>query len=118
VLIAVAGTCSAGVAGIARFMAALPGASLAWPEGVFGLMTMVLMSALTLVTVWMVVRPRQTLHLATGAHLRIVEFLMLAEHHILGYRDGLRPHGRDGFVPRVRRGRLGYRTNFSRRDPQ
>jgi len=36
-LIAVAGTFSSGVAGTARFMAGLPGASLAWPEGVFGL---------------------------------------------------------------------------------
>ena len=47
-LIAVAGTFSAGVAGTARFAAGLPGASLPWPEGVFGLVTMVLLSVLTL----------------------------------------------------------------------
>ncbi|MBT2531419.1 ComEC/Rec2 family competence protein [Arthrobacter sp. ISL-48] len=118
VLIAVAGTFSAGVAGVARFMAALPGASLPWTEGVYGLLTMVLLSALTLVVVRMALRPRQSLDLAQGLHRRIEEFLMLAERHILGYRAGRRPRARHGFVPRVGRGRLGYRTNTSRRNAE
>ena len=41
-LIGVAGLFAAGVAGIARFMAGLPGAAPPWPEGPFGLLTMVL----------------------------------------------------------------------------
>ena len=38
--IAVAGTFAAGVAGIARYFAGLPGAALPWPEGAFGAATM------------------------------------------------------------------------------
>ncbi|WP_457962502.1 ComEC/Rec2 family competence protein [Arthrobacter sp. D1-29] len=81
VLIAVAGTFSAGVAWIARFTAGLPGASLAWPEGAFGLLTMVLLSALTLVIVWMVVRPRRMLHVVMALHSRAEQLLELVENH-------------------------------------
>lgn len=71
VLIAVAGTFSAGVAWTARFTAALPGASLAWPEGAFGLLTMVLLSALTLGIVLLALHPRVAVDLVLGLHSSI-----------------------------------------------
>ncbi|WP_267275245.1 ComEC/Rec2 family competence protein [Arthrobacter sp. CDRTa11] len=79
VLIAVAGTFGAGVAWTARFTAALPGASLAWPEGVFGLLTMVLLSALSVGVVWMVVRPRHVLQMVRVLHGRTEHLLELIE---------------------------------------
>jgi competence protein ComEC len=42
VLIGVAGFIAGGVATVARFTAGLPGAAPPWPEGVFGLLTVVL----------------------------------------------------------------------------
>lgn len=86
VLISVAGTFSAGVAWTARFTASLPGASLAWPEGAFGLVTMVLLSALTLGAVWMVVRPRHVLHVVMALHGRTEHLLELIESHGHGSR--------------------------------
>ena len=53
------GHLSAGVAGTARFTAQLPGASLPWPEGVAGLLTMLLLSVLTFGTLWAACRPRR-----------------------------------------------------------
>lgn len=78
-LIAVAGTFSAGVAGIARTAAGLPGASLPWPEGPFGLVTMVLLSLLTLAGVWAAVRPRRVLRMVFALHARTVLVLEVAE---------------------------------------
>ncbi len=119
VLIAVAGTFSAGVAGTARFMAALPGSSLPWTEGVFGLVSMVVLSALTLVLVRMAVRPRQILQLAQALHRGVEDVLKRAEQRIPGRREeNARDRGGYGFVPRVRRGRLRYRTNISRRNSE
>jgi competence protein ComEC len=117
-LIAVAGTFSAGVAGTARFSAALPGASMPWTEGTFGFLTMALLSAVTVILVRLALRPRHVRQLARRLHHRIEEFLMLVEQHILGYRDAHPPRGRHGFVTRVCRGRLGYRTNISRRNAE
>lgn len=117
-LIAVAGTFSAGVACTARFSAALPGASLPWTEGTFGFLTMALLSAVTVILVRLALRPRHVLRLARGLHHRIEEFLMLVEQHIPGYPDAHPPRGRHGFVSRVGRGRLGYRTNISRRNAE
>lgn len=68
VLIGVAGFFAAGVAAIARFTAGLPGAALPWPEGVFGLLTMVLFSAVTLLAVWMGAHPARTTNLVLAAH--------------------------------------------------
>jgi competence protein ComEC len=118
VLIAVAGTFSAGVAWTARFTAALPGASLPWTEGFFGFLTMALLSAFTVILVRLALGPRHGLEPVRGLHHRIEEFLMLVEQHILGCRDAHRPRGRHGFVSRVGRGRLGYRTNISRRNAE
>lgn len=81
-LIAVAGTFSAGVAGTARLTSGLPGASLAWPEGLYGLSTMVLLSVLTLAGVWLVVRPRQVLHLVLALHARTEAMLEYVERQV------------------------------------
>jgi competence protein ComEC len=85
-LIAVAGTFSAGVAGIARTAAGLPGASLPWPEGPFGLLTMLLLSALTLALAWAAVRPRQLLQLVFALHARTVLLLDVAESRLRRFR--------------------------------
>ncbi|XAS69338.1 ComEC/Rec2 family competence protein [Micrococcaceae bacterium Sec5.7] len=104
-LIAAAGTFAAGVAGIARFMAALPGAAMPWPEGVFGLSTMALLSALTMLALWMAVRPVKTLRLIVAAHAQTVQLLdRLAQSRGRGPGGGARPPR--GLVQRVRRGRL------------
>lgn len=86
VLIAVAGTFSAGVAGTARAAAGLPGASLPWPEGTFGVLTMVLLSGLTLAAVWGAVRPREVLRLVLGLHTRTVSLLESADNRLLALR--------------------------------
>lgn len=79
VLIAVAGTFSAGVAGTARLAAQLPGSSLPWPEGVPGLLSMLLLSGLTFVAVVAAARPRGVVELAVAAHGRTVALLAWLE---------------------------------------
>ena len=79
-LIAVAGTFCGGVAGTARFMAGLPGASLPWPEGSFGLGTMAALSGLTLGIVLLALHPRAAADLVLGLHSRIEWMLEKAEH--------------------------------------
>ena len=69
-LIGMAGLFAAGVAGIARFMAGLPGAAPPWPEGPFGLLTMVLFSVLTALAVWAAAHPGATIRLVLAAHHR------------------------------------------------
>lgn len=118
-LIAVAGTFSAGVAGTARFMAALPGGSLPWPEGAFGLLTMALLSSLSVAVTWLVVRPRQVLQLVTALHLRTEVVLESAEQRVHGRRARHRPyHRRRGLEPQSLRGRLRHCINISRRNPE
>lgn len=78
-LIAVAGTFSAGVAGVARTAAALPGASLPWPEGPFGFLTMVLLSALTFAGVLAAVRPRRLVCLVLAWHGQLVSLIETLE---------------------------------------
>lgn len=68
ILVFIAGFFANCVAGTARFFASLPGASLPWPEGIFGLSTMLLLSALTLVMVWVLVRPRPAFRLVLATH--------------------------------------------------
>ena len=68
VLIGVAGFFAGGVAAIARFTAGLPGAAPPWPEGVFGLLTMLLFSGVTLLAVWMAAHPAGTIKLVLAAH--------------------------------------------------
>ena len=70
---AVAGVFAAGVAGVARFFAALPGAALPWPEGPFGAATMVLLSACTVLRLWLVLHPRAVSGLAVAAHRKTID---------------------------------------------
>jgi competence protein ComEC len=109
VLNAVAGTFCGGVAGTARLMAGLPGASLPWPEGAFGLATMAALSGLTLAIVLLALHPRVAADLVLGLHSRIERVLELAEHH------GWPPHtvalARSVGPPK---GRIGRRRNQHR----
>lgn len=69
-LIGVAGLFAAGVAWVARCMAGLPGAAPPWPEGPFGLLTMVLFSVLTALAVWAAAHPARTIRLVLAAHFK------------------------------------------------
>lgn len=79
VLIAVAGSFSAGVAATARFTSQLPGASLPWPEGVPGLLTMLFLSVLTYGTVWAAVRPHGLVRCIMCWHRGLVLLLEVLE---------------------------------------
>ena len=126
-LIAVAGTFSAGVAGTARTAAGLPGASLPWPEGPFGLLTMVLLSALTLAGVWAAIHPQQLLRLVLALHARTVFLLdFVARQTQAGGKRSRRPGrflrptsacGGRGLEAELRRGRLRHCTRISGRNP-
>lgn len=117
VLIAVAGTFSSGVAGTARFMAGLPGASLPWPEGVFGLLTMAALSMLTLAMALLILRPRLAVRLVLALHGQVARILELLDERVHVLRAG---HNairlRRGLEPQARRGRLRHCTNISRRN--
>ncbi|MFC9332905.1 ComEC/Rec2 family competence protein [Arthrobacter sp. NPDC057009] len=67
-LIGAAGLFATGVAGVARFMAGLPGAAPPWPEGPFGLVTMVLLSTINVLAVWLATHPAQTIGFILAAH--------------------------------------------------
>jgi competence protein ComEC len=75
--VALAGGCSAGVAAVARFFAALPGAALPWPEGVFGAATMASFSAATLLALWIILHPRAVWRLVLAAHQKTSDLLEL-----------------------------------------
>ncbi|WP_285242962.1 ComEC/Rec2 family competence protein [Pseudarthrobacter sp. fls2-241-R2A-127] len=74
-LIAIAGVFGSGVAATARFAAQLPGSALPWPEGVPGLLSMMLLSVLTFAVVWAATRPRNLLRRIQEAH-RLAEALI------------------------------------------
>lgn len=104
-LIGVAGLFAAGVAGIARFTAGLPGAAPPWPEGPFGLLTMMLFSVLTAVAIWVAAHPAGTIRGVLAAHRRTAWVL----DRILERKPTRRspPRRTDrGLVQPVRRGRL------------
>ncbi|WP_244266455.1 ComEC/Rec2 family competence protein [Pseudarthrobacter chlorophenolicus] len=122
-LIAVAGSFSVGVAATAWFFARLPGSTLPWPEGIPGLLTMAVLSALTLAAVWAVARPRSVIALVLRCHRRVVRILWFMES-----RSGVarRPHGQtssatgpiaNSFAVRPGRGRLEFPTHLSGRNP-
>lgn len=122
-LIAVAGTFSAGVAATAWFFARLPGSSLPWPEGVPGLLTMAVLSALTLAAAWAAARPRSVRALVLRCHGRVVRLLWLVERSPEAARHA---HCRaasnngpfaNGFAVRRRRGRLEFPSHLSGRNP-
>lgn len=77
-LIAVSGACAECVATIARFCAALPGASLPWTEGTLGMLTMVVMSCVTFFVLWCISHPSDVFVLALGLHERTVHVLEAA----------------------------------------
>jgi competence protein ComEC len=78
-LIAVAGTFSAGVAATARFAFQLPGASLPWPEGVPGLLSMLFLSVLTYGTVWAAARPLRLVRCVLACHRQLVNLIEVLE---------------------------------------
>lgn len=110
VLIAMAGMFCAGVSAIARFAAQLPGSALPWPEGLPGLLSMVLLSALTLSAVWAAARPLRLLRKVREAHAVTVALLGLMEPRPQHF-----PRRRSLDTGR-RRGRLGYCNITSGRD--
>ena len=129
-LIAVAGTFSAGVAAAARFTSQLPGASLPWPEGIHGLVTMLFLSVLTYGTVWACARPGQASGLVMSCHRRLVSLIEALEDRAVlalrrwGFRQApgttwkmaLQPG--PGLERGAGRGRLGYSTKLSGRNPR
>jgi competence protein ComEC len=117
-LIAVAGTFSAGVAGAARMAAGLPGASLPWPEGVFGLVTMVLLSVLTMAGVYLAVRPRQVLGVVLALHAWTEMMLERVERKLGRQQErGRRTKQAHSLVVHAGRGRLRDCTRISGRNP-
>ncbi|BCW19259.1 hypothetical protein NtRootA9_19670 [Arthrobacter sp. NtRootA9] len=117
-LVGAAGIFSGGVAATARFFAGLPGSSLPWPEGVPGMATMVLLSALTLFVVKAVAGPAQAVAFVLTCHGRIERSLFLMETRAAATRRQPAPSaGRDGFDVRRRHDRLKASTNFSGRNP-
>jgi competence protein ComEC len=115
-LVIVAGFFANCVAGTARFFASLPGASLAWPEGPFGLSTMVLLSCLSILGVWLVLHPftaGKVLLLVHGALVRYLDRLADA----VPFRPRT-SEGRPGLVVRRHRGRLRVRRNTSGRNQE
>ncbi|WP_426995866.1 ComEC/Rec2 family competence protein [Pseudarthrobacter sp. N5] len=123
-LIAAAGTSAAGVARIARFMSGLPGAALPWPEGVFGLFTMVLCSMLTLLTLWLALRPADTWLFIRAAHAGVargidrIPTFQGTNHPGRPRGHSGRPHIRHGLVLPARRGRLGVCNPISWRNQE
>lgn len=109
-LIAVAGTFCAGVAATARFAAQLPGSALPWPEGVPGLLTMVLLSAVTLAAVWAAARPLRFIRKVRQAHAVTAVLIELMELRLQHFRCTR------SLDPGRRRGRLGYCNKTSGRD--
>ncbi|WP_285246143.1 ComEC/Rec2 family competence protein [Pseudarthrobacter sp. efr-133-R2A-89] len=82
VLIAVAGAFSSAVAATARFAAQLPGSALPWPEGVPGLLSMLLLSLLTFAFVWAAARRRHLLRWIQEAHRLAEALIQLLESRI------------------------------------
>ena len=119
--LAVAGTFAGGVAGIARYFAALPGAALPWPEGAFGASTMALLSVLSVAAIWLVTHPAATLGRVRIIQERTALLLAAALDRRTSPGAGMRRHhgpGRRGLVDRPRRGRLRVCKPTSRRNHQ
>jgi competence protein ComEC len=116
-LMAAAGACAGGVAGLARFFAALPGAALPWPEGTFGLSTMALFSVVCLAALRLALQPAAAVRLAVAAHSRTVALLDPTRGATPG-RRGPRGGRRRGLVDRSRRGTLRVCKPTSRRNRQ
>ncbi|WP_230119668.1 ComEC/Rec2 family competence protein [Arthrobacter sp. Bi83] len=116
-LIGVAGFFASGVAGVARFAAGFPGAAPPWPEGAFGLLTMVLFSALTLIAVWQAAHPAQTRGLIFAAHRATAASLEQVLQRRTRRRGSARS-ARRGLVQPLRRGRLRVCNPYPGRNQQ
>lgn len=119
--IALAGTIAAGVAGIARYFAAMPGAVLPWPEGAFGTATMVLFSGLSLAALWLVTHPSAALLLVLKMHDQTTLCLTRIAQLRPGPPGTARAQalaGRRGLVVRPRRGTLRVCKPTSRRNQE
>lgn len=79
-LMAAAAVFTGGVAGTARFFAALPGAALPWPEGPFGVATMGAFSGTVLAALWLALHPAVVVRWALAAHARTVAVLEVGSH--------------------------------------
>ena len=115
-LIAVAGTFCAGVALTAKFFAQLPGSVLPWPEGVPGLLTMLLLSVVTISGVRLAAKPRSGVRFVLGCHRRVVGLLELLEQGAQEPRTG-RGAARRGLEHGAGHDRLGFSTKPSGRKP-
>lgn len=116
ILVFVAGFFANCVAGTARFFASLPGASLPWPEGIFGVATMLLLSCLAIPGMWLVFHPltaREKLLLLHAALVRYLDRLADA-----GPFPSSRSGSRSGLVVRRQRGRLRVRRIISGRNQE
>lgn len=110
VLIAVAGTFASGVAATARFAAQLPGSALPWPEGIPGLLSMLLLSVITYALIWSAARPRQVARRVQDAHTAAAAMIELLEAPMERFRKARSLERTRGH------GRLGYCTKTSGRD--
>ena len=120
VLMAVAGVFCAVVAGVARMFAGLPGAALPWPEGVYGLCTMAMFSAMALASIWLVLHPARVVRMALAAHARTCALLERSSggSPVPAPGPGFRRAGARDLVERSRRGTLRVCKPTSGRNPQ
>jgi competence protein ComEC len=115
-LIGVAGFFASGVSAVARFAAGLPGAAPPWPEGAFGLFTMVLFSAMNMLAVWLAAHPAQTRGLILAAHRATAASLERA--HQRTTPCGSPRSARRGLVQPLYRGRLRVCNPYPGRNQQ
>ncbi|WP_024816803.1 ComEC/Rec2 family competence protein [Arthrobacter sp. 31Y] len=73
--VAVAGGCAGVVAGLARFFAHLPGASLPWAEGPAGVSAMAALSLTSVLVVWMVLHPSGVMCHVMALHRGVMQVL-------------------------------------------
>ncbi|MFE4195118.1 ComEC/Rec2 family competence protein [Paenarthrobacter sp. NPDC056912] len=77
--IAIAGTSAGLVAGLARFFASLPGAALPWADGPAGVASMVAVSGITVLVVWMALHPEGVVSRVMAVHHVLTVLLERAE---------------------------------------
>ncbi|MBO1268418.1 ComEC/Rec2 family competence protein [Arthrobacter cavernae] len=103
-----AGFSAGGVAGIARFFAGLPGAALPWSEGAGGMAAMLLLSAVTVLLLWMVLHPAAVQRAVLALHALLAWLIAAFEEAVrraLRHRLGSRGPGH-GAAQRPAHGRL------------
>lgn len=114
-----AGFCAGGVAGIARFFAGLPGAALPWSEGPGGMAAMVLLSAVTVLLLWMMLHPAAVQRAVLAFHGFLGRLIAALEETVRrAPRHGPASNGpRRGMLRRPARGRLEVCKNPPGRNP-